>query len=147
MRALFQTLLRWRLRASLWIRRKLRRKVAPTEPIARYLTSSGQFAPTKGVIKRSALMPGKDGKTSIFRVGGLTSAQIVEIGRREVGQLRTLHGWGAVGASAVLEVGLSFEPNDVPPRHANIIGWPNDQEERIERAQDLAAKAWKLTLV
>jgi hypothetical protein len=121
--------------------------VAASEPIARYLTSSGQFAATKGTVKRSALMPAKDNKTSVFRTGGLSEDGVAAIGRREVGADRPLYGWGEVCASAVFEVGLDLEPDDVPPRHANIIGWPADKSEVIERAQELAAKGWELKLL
>ncbi|MBK8980616.1 MAG: hypothetical protein IPM29_32330 [Planctomycetes bacterium] len=92
-------------------------------------------------------MPAKDGKTSVFRIGGLTDRSVLAIGKRQVGEKRGLHGWGVFAARAVLDVGLRFEPDDDPPRHANIVGWPEDKEAIIEMAQDLSARAIDLKLV
>lgn len=89
----------------------------------------------------------KDGQTSVFRIGGLTNAAVMRIGQREVGELRTFHGWGVFMARAVFRVGLRLDPDDSPPRHANIIGWPEDKDAVIEKAQDLSALANDLVLV
>jgi hypothetical protein len=91
-------------------------------------------------------MPGKDGTTSVFRIGGLKRREVAAIGAREVGAKRSVHGWAVVAAHAVNESGLRFDANDAPPRHADIVGWPDDQDARLERAQELVAKAWRLDL-
>lgn len=98
-------------------------------------------------MKPSGVMPAKDGKTSVFRIGGLTDLSVLAIGRRQVGEKRGLHGWGVFEVRAVLNVGLRLEPDDVPPRHANIVGWPEDKDAIIEMAQDLSARAMDLNLV
>lgn len=91
-------------------------------------------------------MPAKDGKTSIFRIAGLTDSVVLAIGNREVGVNRRLHGWGVFEARSVVDLGLRLEPDDVPPRHANIVGWPEDKDAVIEKAQDLSACAIDLKL-
>jgi hypothetical protein len=41
-----------------------------------------------------------------------------------------------------MEVGLTVEPDPTHhPRHANIIGWPEDKDQRTAKAQRLAAAA------
>ena len=85
MKASFRMLLRWRSLASVSVRRVLKLGVGSGEPLARFLTSSGQFAKTKKIVKWSGVMPVKDGKTSIFRIAGLTDSVVLAIGHREVG--------------------------------------------------------------
>lgn len=136
---------RWRLLASVSVRRTLKLGVGPGEPLARFLTSSGQFAKTKGSIKRAGVMP-KNWQTSVFRIGGLRDDAVLAVGKREVGESRTVHGWGVFEARSVLSVGLHLQPDDVPPRHANIVGWPQEKDAVIEKAQDLCALAVGLKL-
>jgi hypothetical protein len=120
--------------------------VGRSEPLGRFLTSRSQFAKTTKTVKRAGVMPAKDGKTSVFRIGGLTDASVLMIGKREIGERRTLYGWGIFEARAVLDLGLRLEPDDVPPRHTNIAGWPEDKDAIIEKAQDLSALAADLKL-
>jgi hypothetical protein len=42
---------------------------------------------------------------------------------------------------AVAEVGLKIDADDIPPHHANIVGWPNDASEVKLKALMLADKA------
>jgi hypothetical protein len=146
-KAPFRTLSRWRFIASVGIRRALRLGVGRTEPLGRFLTSSSQFAKTKKRVKPAGMMPGNDGKTSVFRIGGLTDSAVLRIGRQRVEGTRTLHGWGVFEASAVLDVGLRLDPDDVPPRHANIVGWPDEKDANWAIAQELSALASDLKLV
>ena len=90
----------------------------------------------------------KGGQTSVFRIGGLTESKVSEVGQREVGKQRNFHGWGVFIARAIPRVGLRLDPDDTPPRHANIVGWPDndDKDAVIEKAQDLAALASDLVL-
>jgi len=52
-----------------------------------------------------------------------------------------LHGRADIQARFILKMGLQIDPDDTPPRHANIFGWPELKEERKSMAQELAAKA------
>ena len=56
-------------------------------------------------------------------------------------QPRTLHGRADIQALNILEINLQVNPDNIPPRHANIIGWPELKEEQKSIAQELAAKA------
>lgn len=54
---------------------------------------------------------------------------------------RTLKAWGNVLAGLVFDVGLDVRPDNVPERHAAIIGWPEQKDEQISLAQRLAEAA------
>ncbi len=54
---------------------------------------------------------------------------------------RNLHGRADIQALNILVNNLQIDPDNTPPRHANIIGWPELKEERKSIAQELAAKA------
>jgi len=46
-----------------------------------------------------------------------------------------------LAVAEITSLGLSVEPNDHPPRHANITGWPSAKDEWKSLAQELAARA------
>lgn len=54
---------------------------------------------------------------------------------------RTLKAWGDVLAGAVFDVGLGVRPDNVPERHAAIVGWPERKDEQLSLAQRLAETA------
>lgn len=148
MKALFQELSRWRLLAHVSLRRGFRLRVGVREPLAHVLVSKSEYVSTKGLVKPKTLMPAKDGNRSVFRIGGLRKASVLALAQKEVGDKRgkTVLGWGELLASAITKVGLAINPDDNPPRHANITGWPDEMDERLEKAQDLA-HACRLHLV
>lgn len=94
-------------------------------------------------------MPPPDLHLSVFRIDGLQLEEIWEIGQREVidamSQSRELKGIADVKALKVQENDLEIEPDNIPSRHANIIGWPEEKEKQKIIAQELAAEA-KLVL-
>lgn len=42
-------------------------------------------------------------------------------------------------AGVVFDVGLNVRPDNVPERHAAIIGWPGRKDEQLSLAQRFAA--------
>jgi len=54
---------------------------------------------------------------------------------------RGLKAWGDVLAGVAFDVGLNVRPDNVPERHAAIIGWPAQKDEQLSLAQRLAAEA------
>ena len=94
-------------------------------------------------MKPRAFQPApKDHKTSVFRT--------VDLAEEEVWRLADEHAAGDRGkaeARAVLlvrqvtDAGLRVEPDDIPPRHANLAGWPTAKDEWKSIAQELAADA------
>ena len=88
-------------------------------------------------------MPNRDRELSVFRVQGISEEQIWTIGQNYVSepQGRTLYGRGDVSASVVVESKLTIIPDDNPPRHANIVGWPEDKSAQKLIALELAGKS------
>jgi len=73
---------------------------------------------------------------------GLDRSEIRRIGDTVGGPSgRTLKAWGNVLAGVVFDVGLDVRPDNVPERHAAIIGWPEQKDEQISLAQQLAEAA------
>jgi len=118
--------------------------VTPNEPLGRYLLYSKWFKSDTHEVFSSAFLPPDDLKLSVFRTNGLTENDIWEIGKKEVMQKlaapRTLYGRAEIKALKVQETGLSIEPDNIPPRHANIVGWPKEKSERKSIALQLAKK-------
>jgi hypothetical protein len=85
-------------------------------------------------------LPGpKDNKTSVFRIEGLSLAEVCALGEGIAGPLgKTLYGSGQLPTKHVEGLGLFVEPDDRPFRHANISGWPAEKSERLSLAQQLA---------
>jgi hypothetical protein len=121
------------------------KKINDQEVIARYITSKRWYSREKNVVKSQAFMPPADLRLSVFRTDNLSEPEIWKIGYKEVigkmKQPRNLHGRADFQALNILVNNLEIDPDNTPPRHANIIGWPEQKEERKSIAQELAAKA------
>jgi hypothetical protein len=115
------------------------------EPLSRYLTSTNHFGRQNNRVKYSAFMPPADLKLSVFRTKELPEKAIWDIGNNEVGENaqvpKTLYGRAEITPLVVKKVELSIDPDDEPPRHANIIGWPQEKSEQKLKALELAESA------
>lgn len=98
------------------------------ESLGRYLLSRRHFSSQKNIVKPSAFMPPPNLHVSIFRIKGLDENAIWNIGENEVIKktqpTKTLYGRAEIISLAVKLVGLEVAPDDSPPRHSNIKGWP-----------------------
>lgn len=85
-----------------------------------------------------------NGETSVFRISELLNTEIWDIGIKEVvkeEQGKSLIGRADVLTSIVTGNGLEVIPQEPPPRHANIAGWPDEKSEQKQIAMELAAEA------
>ena len=84
-----------------------------------------------------------DHKKSVFRVRGLTEHEIWKLGDMYVALPRgkELRARAELLVEQITGVGLRVEPEEPPPRHANIVGWPEEKHEWMSRAQELAELA------
>jgi hypothetical protein len=80
---------------------------------------------------------------SVFRVRHLSEDEIWEIGEVYVASPRgkTLHGRADLNVRHVTSLGLRLDPDDHPPRHADIAGWPLEKDRQLLLAHELAAAA------
>ena len=117
--------------------------IDPGEVLSRYIFSGDHYSISDRRVKYTAFMPRSDDlRTSVYRTSGLADHEVWRIGE-SVGQTRhrDLHGRGDLIASDVIEQSLDIDPDNDPPRHADIIGWPQDKHKRQEIALLLASRA------
>lgn len=106
-----------------------------------------RFAVEKGKVRKTTVnhrlfQPTRDLKLSVSCVAGLDNAGVKEEGIKVVQSRRNaheLHGWAEITEASVEETGLRVDYNNIPPRHAHILDWPEDSDKRMEIQQDLAA--------
>jgi hypothetical protein len=119
--------------------------VSPSESLARYLTSSTHYSNAMQSVKPAAFLPPPpDYRLSVFRIDGLTTEHVCQIGQQKVISKmtgRTLHGFANIVAQAFLDAELTIDPDNNPPRHASVVGWPKEKSEQKLIALELAASA------
>lgn len=118
-------------------------QVNPEEYLARYILQKSQFSAANQRVKYSAFLPAPNGETSVFRISNLSDSEIWRIGNIEVAQKRGLPllGRADILAFQVLSENLKVIPDNIPLRHANIVGWPEGKSERMSIALELAKNA------
>ena len=93
--------------------------------------------------KRSLLRPDKNMKLSVSHLCGLDDCGVIEEGLKVVEWRidgEALYGWLEFDASDVRRVGLGMEYDNDPPRHAHVVGWPEDSGERRSKGLNLALR-------
>jgi hypothetical protein len=88
-------------------------------------------------------MPNREGKTSVFRISGISNDEIWDIGDREVSIKRgkPILGRADIRANSVVTKDLQVVPSEPPVRHANITGWPDERSKQKLIAVELAAES------
>ena len=115
----------------------------PTDPLARYLLQRTHFSPAVSRVKPGAFMPNRDGETSVFQIQGLSEEEIWQIGEKYVSSPlgKTLRARADVIVLIVEERGLRVDFDNTPPRHANIVGWPEEKSAQKLIALELSSRA------
>ena len=124
--------------------------IGDDEKLARYIFSARHFSREKLRVKAEAFMPSR-GEVSVFRIDGLGENAIWEIGN-DVARKRvqTLYARGDTRTNDIrsirvddpMKTTLDVVPHEPPPRHANIVGWPeNDKPRQKVLALQVAATA------
>lgn len=114
----------------------LPRLVEDKEYLARFLTSSRHFNTVR--VKETAFLPPKppnDGETSVFRHGKSPRDELWAIGRKNLGGQCTLHGAAIFAARDVRNQELDVVSKEPPPRHANIMWWPENEDRAEAKAK------------
>lgn len=119
-------------------------EVTPTELLSRYICSKERkkYIQENGRLRSGLFKPAKDRKMSVFRTSELEEDQIWELGDSYINRAGELI-WGRSDLSLAIinEFMLELEVDDNPPRHANVINWPEDDDERLLVSQKLAKRA------
>jgi len=112
------------------------------EPITVFATHKSDYR-ADGTARHTPFMPSKKyGNTSCFRIINLPFNKIWEISEKHVKNqnITNIYGRFDFYAESVIQLNLSFEPDNTPPRHANIINWPDGDKQAIKsKAQQIAA--------
>lgn len=114
-----------------------------SETVSRFLLKD-DLRPDKKTIKYTAFMPPSHLRHSVFRVSGLSDQQIWVLAVEKVEPARGhVIGRGDLEVSQIVARRLRVLPDADPvSRHANIVDWPTDRDERATIAKDLAAEAY-----
>lgn len=81
-------------------------------------------------------------EASVYQVSALSEVEMWEIGKGVViKSSKTLYGCAVISAGHIKEAGLSVLQDNNPPRHANIVGWPDEKSEQKPLALRLAGSA------
>ena len=126
--------------------------VDPQDRISRYLLLQKSFDAKAQIVFAQAFKPPRPTKdfpvrqTSVYRTQGVGEGEIWELGDRYVTLLHPKH-WPVLGradvtAKDVSDADLTIVPHPDPhPRHADIEGWPSQDEEIEMKVTYLARKA------
>jgi hypothetical protein len=126
--------------------------VDPQDRISRYLLLQKSFDAKAQIVLAQAFKPPRPTKdfplrqTSVYRTQGVGEGEIWELGDRYVTLLHPKH-WPVLGradltAKDVSDADLTIVPHPNPhPRHADIEGWPSQDEEIEMKVTYLARKA------
>lgn len=91
----------------------------------------------------------EDAELSVACIVGLDDDGVKDEGIKVVKRHRNathLHGWLEFTKATVKEIGLRVCCDNNPPRHARILGWPENLALRKHRQQDLAKRSYATKL-
>jgi len=127
-------------------------QVDPEERISRFIFNPRHFNPTTNHITPQAFKPANpkppdrpERQTSVYRTENCDDSEIWTLGddyvtNRHPDRLPVL-ARGDLKAEEVIEEGLQIGPDPNPHyRHANIVNWPDEPEQRQMKAVNLARK-------
>ena len=119
------------------------KNISHSEDLTRYILNHHYIRSNK-TVRWNALIPNRDGETSVYRITGISDTEIFEIGEMFVANLigKPLLGRTDIGVLKIFKQRLNVRPEPSPhPRHANIYGWPDERPEQRLIAMELAAEA------
>ncbi len=116
------------------------RVVADSDRLTRFLFNKGRdFA--SGKVKAGAFeRPPGDPGLSVFHTQDMGENEICPFGQATRPQ-QNLKARADFSASAVSSAGLGLDPDDDPPRHVHIIGWPPDSDAQLAVRKILARES------
>lgn len=117
--------------------------VEQDERLTRFIFQRNYIDKARARAKPDALLPhGTPLQTSVFRTVDLDDEQVWGIGSPiAVERKRVLRARADFLAGAVAATALRLEPDNVPARHANIVGWPEEKAAQLMLASVIVAEA------
>ena len=113
--------------------------LSETEPLARFLyVRKGHFRIDPPEPTWRAFLPRKGTReVSVFRTIGFMEAEVWDLAAIHVKSNPKAR--AVVTPQGVVDSGLEVNPDNIPPRHANIVGWPAGKDAQTSHAVELAA--------
>jgi len=118
--------------------------VEESECITRYIFEKKRYSKVNKRVKYKAFIPPPNGQMSIYRIDELEDATIWELAREYVEPQYGKRALARADTSAekVFAESLSIVPNvDPHPRHAEMTGWPSNEDAKQMIAVTLADDA------
>jgi len=83
--------------------------------------------------------PRKDLEPSVYRIKSMSEQEAFTLGKRNIPKAHRIFGYGEIRVEDVslASPDLSVRPDEPPPRHALIVGWPTDSNEVLQKARHL----------
>ncbi len=120
-------------------------EVHDRERLSRFLLFSKWLSVVQRRVKPDAFIPHPRTELSVFCTEGLSEPEIWTAGEQVVSSRAdnaTLYGRADLKALDIRRNKLQVVRDDIPPRHANIIGWPaDDRASQRMIAVELAASS------
>lgn len=116
-------------------------QIKASEKLSRFLFSKKDFSSENNCVKHRAFMPPQNKKLSVFRIYDLSESAIWLIGVQvEKNRPSSLKARADITASSIYSCCLKLDPDNIPKRHTNIIGWPSNESEILLKAIHLSER-------
>ena len=121
-----------------------------SDPLTRFIIDKSKFSVENSRVKPRAFLPRRNTERpqprfelSVFQIKGLSELEIWRIGEQHVSSpaKRDLRARGDLLVGDFDRAGLTVDPDNEPPRHATVVGWPEEKFRQQSVAQELAGKA------
>jgi len=113
-----------------------------SEDLSKFIFNKSQFSSSNKRVKYSVFIPPSNRRLSVFRSTDLSENEVWEIGNAiGIERKLTLLARADIRVASVTKTGLEIDVDDIPPRHANIVGWPDEDSEIKLKAMELAENA------
>jgi hypothetical protein len=113
----------------------------PSDRFSRFIHQKGDYSVDNNKVKANAFNPPRtSSRLSIFLTESLTEKEIWTIAENCVDDPpnKVTKARGDLKESVVTSAGLTIDFDDNPPRHANILGWPQEKSERMLLAKKIS---------
>ena len=111
--------------------------IEPNDELTRFIRPKQKKYVTKdGQMRTAAFSAGQDGKISVFVTTDMSLNSIWEHGDSYFPH--EIIGRAYLLANIVFDEGLGVDFDNIPPKHANIVGFPEEKELSLAKRQALA---------
>lgn len=119
------------------------RPLSVDEPLSRFLLSRDDYSPKHMKARPRAFVPFPHRELSVLRTLGMSEEEVWDWGQLHVGDVagKQVKGRAETAPATYEDQGLTVTPDDIPPGHANVLGWPAEKSQQMLIAQKLAAIA------